>query len=143
MSTETDKALVNRIAHDIWNSGNLAAVDEIMAPDARYHGPHMPNGLGGRDDWRNAIAMYRRAFPDARVTFDELIVAGDRIVGRWSATGTHNGELPGMAPTGTEIAISGITIYRIADDQITEAWEQLDLLGMWQQLGVFKGAAHD
>ncbi len=65
--------------------------------------------------------MYRRAFPDAHVTFDELITSGDRIVGRWSATGTHKGELPGMAPTGRKIAISGITIYRIPNDQITEA----------------------
>ncbi|MHC4092912.1 MAG: ester cyclase [Planctomycetota bacterium] len=143
MSAEENKALVIRIAEDIWNQGNLAVVDELMAPGARYHGPHMPNGSGERDDWRSAIAMYRGAFPDAHVTFDELIATGDRIVGRWSATGTHNGELPGVAPTGRRIAINGITIYRIANDKIIEAWEQLDLLGMWQQLGVFTGPGHE
>ena len=143
MSVEENKALVIRIAEDVWNQGNLAAIDELMTPGARYHGPHMPNGSGGRDDWRSAIAMYRSAFPDSHVTYDELIVTGDGIVGRWSATGTHKGDLPGMAPSGRKIAISGITIYRMANDRIIEAWEHLDLLGMWQQLGVFKGPGHE
>jgi steroid delta-isomerase-like uncharacterized protein len=142
MSHESDRALVTRVAEDIWNKGNLAAVHEVMAPQARYHGPHMPDGIGQREDWRKAIAMYRGAFPDAHVVFDELITAGDTIVGRWSATGTHEGELPGVEPTGKQIAISGITIYRIADGKIIEAWEQLDLLGMWQQLGVVKRPQH-
>ena len=114
-----------------------------MEANAKYHGPHMPAGSGGRDDSRNAIAMFRGAFPDSHVTFDELIATGDRIVERWSATGTHKGALPGVAPTGRRIAISGITIYRIAGDKIIEAWEQLDLLGMWQQIGVFKGPGHE
>jgi len=142
MSVEENKALVARIADDIWNRGDLEVVSEIMAPDARYHGPHMPDGCGGRDDWRGAIQMYREAFPDSHVTFEELLACGDRIVGRWNARGTHRGGLPGIAPTGKRIAISGITIYRIGDGRIVEAWEQLDLLGMWQQLDVFKRPDH-
>jgi predicted ester cyclase len=70
------------------------------------------------------------------VVFEELIVSGDTVVGRWNATATHTGQLPGVAPTGKPIAIGGITIYRIANGKIVEAWEQLDMLGMWQQLGV-------
>lgn len=143
MSVEENKALVVRIAEDIWNRGHLAVVADVMAADARYHGPHMPGGSGGRDDWRSAIAMYRGAFPDSHVVFEELLVSGDKIVGRWSATGTHTGELPGVAPTGKRIAISGITIYRFYDDRIAEAWEELDLLGMWQQLGMFKRPGHE
>jgi steroid delta-isomerase-like uncharacterized protein len=143
MSMEESKALVRRIADDIWNRGDLAAVGEVMAADARYHGPHMPDGSGARDDWRDAIAMYRGAFPDSHVTFEELLVSGDKIVGRWKATGTHTGALTGMAPTGKPIAISGITIYRFASGRIVEAWEELDLFGMWQQLGVFKRPGHD
>ena len=131
-----NKTLVSRIADDIWNRGDLAAVDEVMMADARYHGPHMPNGSGGREDWRNAIAMYLGAFPDSRVTYDELIATKDIVIGRWSATATHTGPLPGVTPTGKPIAIGGITIYRLVDGKILEAWEQLDLLGMWEQLGV-------
>jgi steroid delta-isomerase-like uncharacterized protein len=136
MRADDQKVLILRIADDIWNRGDLAAVDDVMAPDAKYHGPHMPNGLGGRENWRQAISMYLGAFPDSHVTFEELIVSGDTVVGRWSATATHTGTLPGVAATGKSIAIGGITIYRIANGKIAEAWEQLDMLGMWQQLGV-------
>ncbi|MGD8330410.1 MAG: ester cyclase [Acidobacteriota bacterium] len=136
------KALVSRIADEIWNRGALDVCDQVMAADATYHGPHMPGGSGGRDDWRNAIGFYRAAFPDSHVTYDELIDAGDTIVGRWSATGTHTGPLPGLKPTGRPIAISGITIYRIASGKIVEAWEQLDMLGMWRQLGVVSLPGH-
>jgi len=130
--------LIARIADDIWNRGTLDVIDEVMTPDAAYHGPHMPGGTGGRDHWRQAIAMYRRAFPDSHVTYEELIECGDKVIGRWRATGTHTGELPGVPSSGKPIAISGITIYRVAGGKIVEAWEALDLLGMWQQLGVVK-----
>jgi predicted ester cyclase len=136
VTSEQRKDIVRRIADDIWNRGDLAAVDEVMAATAKYHGPHMPGGTGGRESWRGAIAMYRAALPDSHVVFDELIAHGNTIVGRWSATGTHMHPLPGVAPTGKRIAITGITIYRFARGKIVEAWEQLDMLGMWQQLGV-------
>ena len=128
--------LIRRIAEDIWNRGDLAVVDEVMSPDARYHGPHMPNGTGGREDWRRAIAVYRAAMPDSHVVFEELIACGETIVGRWSATGTQTGDLPGVAATGKQIGITGISIYRLRGGKIVEVWEELDLLGMWQQLGV-------
>lgn len=143
MSEEEKKALVSRIATDIWNQGDLDVVDEVMVADASYYGPHMPNGLGDRETWRQAIARYRGAFPDSHVTFDELIVSGNTVVGRWRATATHTGQLPGLPPTGKPIAIGGITIYRIADSKIVEAWEQLDMLGMWQQLGVVSLPEHE
>ena len=142
MTDSSDKALVARIADDIWNRHDLAVVDEVMAPDARYHGPHMPGGEGGREDWRRAIAMYLGAFPDSHVTYDALIAGGDTVVGRWSATGTHTGPLPGLEPTGKRIAIGGITIYRFSRGKIVEAWEQLDMLGMWRQLGVVEPPGH-
>ena len=138
MSTENHKSLVQRIAGEIWNEGNLHVADEVMSADAHYHGPHMPNGIGGREDWKNAIKMYRGAFPDSHVVYEEMLVAGDRIVGRWSATGTHTGDLSGLSPTNQRIQISGITIYKISGGLIIEAWEQLDLLGMWEQIDVFQ-----
>jgi predicted ester cyclase len=143
MSAEENKRLVSRIADDIWNQGLLAAVDEVMIADAKYHGPHMPNGVGSRENWRQAIGMYRAAFRDSYITFEELIASGDTVVGRWSATGTQTGPLPGVPPTGKRSAIGGITIYRIAGGKIVEAWEQLDLLGMWRQLGVIAVPGHE
>jgi len=80
--------------------------------------------------------MYRAYFPDSRVTYEELLEAEDVVIGRWSATATHTGKLPGLEATGKPIRITGITIYRFAGGMISEAWEELDMLGMWQQLGV-------
>jgi hypothetical protein len=98
MGSEDHKALISRIADEIWNRGDLAVVDEVMSLNGKYYGPHMPNGMGDRESWRRAIGMYRGAFPDSHVSFDDLIVCGDTVVGRWSATGTHTGGLPGVAP---------------------------------------------
>jgi len=142
MVSKDNKALVSRIVDDIWNQKNLAVADEVMDRDAKYHGPHMPNGVGDRETWKRAISMYLAAFPDSHVTFEELIATGDTVVGRWSATATHTGHLPGVSPTGKPIAIGGITIYRITRGMIVEAWEQLDMLGMWRQLGVLAPPAH-
>lgn len=142
MSSEDHGALVARIADEIWNRGDLSVVEEVMSANAEYHGPHMPNGAGDRDTWRRLIGMYRGGFPDSHVTFDELIVSGETVVGRWSATATHTGHLPHVSPTGKRIAIEGITIYRIEAGKIVEAWEQLDMLGMWQQLGVIALPGH-
>lgn len=130
------KRTISRIADEIWNRGQFEVMDSIMHPNATYHGPHMPSGAGTREDWRRAVGFYRMAFPDSHVVYEDLIGCGDLVVGRWSATGTHRGPMPGLAPTGKRIAISGITIYRFEGDRIAEAWEQLDLLGMWKQLGV-------
>jgi len=136
MTLEENKKLVSLIADEIWNQGKLEVCDEIMSVDAKYHGPHMPNGAGTRENWKQAIKMYRNAFPDCRVIYEELIVCDNIVIGRWNATGTHTGNLPGIEQiTGKQIVISGITIYKLANDKIIEAREQLDLLGMWRQLG--------
>ena len=138
MNVDENKKLVSFIADEIWNQGKLNVCDEIMSVDAKYHGPHMPNGTGTREDWKQAIAMYRNAFPDSHVTYEELIANNDIVVGRWSATATNTGKLAGIPPTGKPISLSGITIYKFKGDKISEVWEQLDMLGMWTQLGIIK-----
>ena len=136
MITEENKELVSIIAEDIWNKGKMETANKVMADNAKYYGPHMPNGVGSKKNWINAITMYRNAFPDSYVTYEELITFSDFVVGRWIATVTHTGKLQGIEKvTGKQIAISGITIYRISNGKIIEACEQLDLLGIWQQLG--------
>ena len=93
MNLEENKKLVSLIADDIWNKGKMETADKVMAVNAKYHGPHMPNGVGTREDWKSTITMYRNAFPDSQVTYEELITSNDIVIGRWSATGTHTGKL--------------------------------------------------
>lgn len=80
--------------------------------------------------------MYRVAFPDAHIALDDIIVAGDKVVTRWTATGTHEGDLMGIPATGTSIRFTGIRIFRVADGRIAEGWVNWDTFGLMRQLGV-------
>jgi steroid delta-isomerase-like uncharacterized protein len=84
--------------------------------------------------------MYRAAFPDVHIAIDDLIAAGDKVVTRYTATGTHQGELMGIPATGKKISITGVSIYRFANGQIVEDWAEFDQLGMLTQLGVIPPA---
>ena len=135
MSTEENKAILRRWFEEFWDKRNLGAFDEILADNFFYHNapPGIPPGLEGT---RELFTMYQAAFPDARVTVEDMIGEGDRVVTRQTFTGTHRGEMMGIAPTGKQITVTGIAISRIAGGKIAETWEEVDRLGMMQQLGV-------
>lgn len=80
--------------------------------------------------------MYRSAFPDTKMTIDLQIAEGDKVTTRWTAHGTHKGELMGIPATGKQVTITGVGIDRIAGGRIVETWGEFDLMGMMQQLGV-------
>jgi predicted ester cyclase len=100
------------------------------------HDPSLPEDLHGPEGLKRYAAMSRRAFPDARVTVEDQIAGGDKVVDCWTASGTHTGDFLGIPPTNRRIEISGITISRFAGGKIVEDWYQSDDLGMMQQLGV-------
>jgi steroid delta-isomerase-like uncharacterized protein len=85
---------------------------------------------------KQLLAMFRAAFPDQRVTIEDLVAEDDRVVNRSTYTGTHLGEFQGIPPTGKRFTIGGINVSRIANGRIVEDWTILDQLGMLQQLGV-------
>lgn len=133
--SEENKALVRRSFEEVWNDKNLNVIDEIMAPDVVNHSepPGLPEGAEGSKAF---IGMYLSAFPDTRMTIEDMIATGDMVVTRWVATGTHEGELMGIPPTGKHVTVTGISINRISGGRIVEGWGQFDALGMMQQLGV-------
>ena len=137
MTTEADKALVRRFVEEFWSKGNLAAADELMAPDAVIHQPAV-GGVAGLKAFNTTI---RAAFPDWYATAEELIVEGDRVAERWTGRGTHRGEFQGIAPTGKQVAVPGVVFYRIRDGRIIEFRGSFDMLSMLQQLGVARPAA--
>lgn len=93
----------------------------------------MPEGLEGRKMFYSAFLA---AFPDIHVHIEDLFAEGDKLVTRWSAHGTHDGELMGIPPTGKKAAVSGIAIDRFENGQSVEHWEVFDQVGLMQQLGV-------
>ncbi len=134
--SEENRAIVRREMEEIFGQGNLDAADEVYATDYVGHEPTTPEGIRGLEEAKQFASMYRSAFPDLRLTLEDQIAEGDKVVTRWTARGTHQGELLGIAPTGQQVRITGITISRIADGKIAEDWTNFDALGMMQQIGV-------
>jgi steroid delta-isomerase-like uncharacterized protein len=134
--SEENKALARR-SWEIVTEGSLDALEdalaEVYAEDLVLHEPD--EDIVGIEGLKQFVAMIRAALPDLRVTLEDVIAEGDKVVSRWTAQGTHQGELMGIAPTGNRVTITGITIHRIEDGKIVEEWENWDALGMMQQIG--------
>lgn len=90
----------------------------------------------GREGFKQFVLMYRSAFPDMHITIEDQIAEGDKVVSRWTARGTHQGELMGIPPTGKQATVTGINIERFANGKFVEEWSNFDALGLLQQLGV-------
>lgn len=137
--SDEHKRLARRAVEEIYNEGNLDAADEIYAADCVLHDASMPEDLRGPEGIKRYAAMYREAFPDLHVTIEDEISEGDRMAMRWTARGTHRGDLMGIPPTGNPMNVSGITIGRMAGGRLVEEWFQSDDLGMMRQLGLMPG----
>ena len=137
MLSETNKTVSRRFFEEVWNKGNLAALNEIIAKDHVNSGPGTLPGLPtGPEGSKQLVTVYRNAFPDVHFTIDEQIAEGDKVVTRWTAHGTHQGELAGIPATGKSSTVTGIAVDRIVNGKIAESWGIFDQFGMMQQLGV-------
>jgi steroid delta-isomerase-like uncharacterized protein len=134
MSTEQNKAQVRRLTEEVWNQGNFAVLDELFATD--YVGHESSTTIQGQEGARQFISLYRSAFSDIHFTIEDMIAEGDKVVARWSVTGTHDGNLLGIPPTGKHTTGTGITIIRFVEGKDVEDWVNWDALGLMQQLGV-------
>ena len=134
--SEEIKALVRRQEEDLFSGGSLELADEIYAPDYVGHDPSNPEEVRGLQAAKQAAADYRRAFPDLRVTVEDLIAEGDKVAARLRVRGTHLGDLNGIAPTGRRVDFTGIVMSRVEGGRIAEDWANFDDLGMMRQLGV-------
>ena len=133
MSAENNIALVQ----DYWNfmnEGNLQAGEDLLAANYVYHGPRGLEVIGP-EKYKELITEYYTAFPDFCITINDLFGSGDRVVSRYTATGTHIGEFMGAPPTGNEITFQGIVISRLENGKVAEDWEVLDELSLLMQSG--------
>jgi steroid delta-isomerase-like uncharacterized protein len=134
--TEDNKRIARRTIEEVYNAGKLEAIDELFAPEFVGHDVASPEPVRGRDGLRQQAEGYRSAFPDLRLTTDEQIAEGDSVCTRWTARGTHRGELFGMAATNREATVTGVTIDHLRDGRIVESYTNWDALGLMQQLGL-------
>ena len=132
--SEENKALVRRWFAEL-DKGNEHIVDDLVAVDYIDHNPPLPDMAPGREGVKQANALLRVAFPDARHTIEDQIAEGDKVVTRITARATFQGEILGIPPNGKLITLEGISIHRIAGGQFVEHWATADNLSLYQQLG--------
>lgn len=134
MAPNENETLVRRFTEQVWNQRNLAVVDELVAEDGVLYDMTRGEEYVGPDNVKNYARQYLAAIPDAHVEIEELLVDGDVVVTRWTATGTHQGDLMGIPATGNDIRVSGITIDSIDGGHIVETWTILGLFELLKQL---------
>ncbi|MGA2811471.1 MAG: ester cyclase [Candidatus Acidiferrum sp.] len=134
--SDQNKTIVRRLFEELWNKGNLSLADQLFTPNYTHHDSSSPDFGNGPESERKRATLYRNAFPDIRFTVEDITAEGETVVARWSCHGTHKGDLNGVAPTGKQFTISGVTIARFVNGKLSEGYVNWDALGLMQQLGV-------
>jgi steroid delta-isomerase-like uncharacterized protein len=133
MSLEENKSLVGRYYAELWNRWDLSLVDELIGERITFRGS-LGVTVQGRDGFRDYMRAVRRAFPDFHNRIEELVAEGDKVVARLTYTGTHQGELFGIGPTGKRVTYEGMALFRIEAGRITEGWVLGDVQGLMRQV---------
>jgi steroid delta-isomerase-like uncharacterized protein len=135
MASDT-RELFRRIFEDIWNNKNLNAVDELIATNNVHRDPGIKEKVvTGTAAYKEFARLRFTAIPDLHFTLEEIIVDGQAAAGRWTATGTQQGDLPELPRTGRRFSVTGMSIARAQNGKFVETWSNWDTLGMLQQLG--------
>jgi steroid delta-isomerase-like uncharacterized protein len=138
MSADENIQLMRRWFQEVWNEGRTDTIRELLAPNAVAIGQRGADAkIHGPEEFEAFVREIRGAFPDIRVTVEDVFGAGDKVVLRWSGVMTHTGDAPGLPASGRTVRSRGITIARIVDGKIVEGWDNWDQLGMLQQIGVY------
>lgn len=133
---EESRDNIRRVIEVLYSRGDLSVAEELYSPNYLRHDPATPNVGTGLTAIKQVVNTYRTAFPDLELTMDDTVAEDNKVLARWTARGTHLGELQGAAPTGKRFEVTGLTLMQFADGQIVEEWTHWDVLGMLQQLGV-------
>ncbi|MDQ4074942.1 MAG: ester cyclase [Chloroflexota bacterium] len=128
MSTEANKALVDRYYQEFWSEGNVAVADEIFDPNVSFYSPVDPDGIHGAGDLSAFVVRLRESFPDLNFTILDRVVTGDKVVYRWVLHGTHLGVYAAIPPTGNTITLEGMSLFYVADGKITQIFSYIDLM---------------
>jgi steroid delta-isomerase-like uncharacterized protein len=132
-TAEENKAIFRRYAEEVGNQHNFEIVNEIFE---RYIA-HQPDGstlVRGPEDVKRFQGEYHSAFPDFHINIEEQIAEGDKVVSHYTIRGTHQGDFRGMAPSGKEIEIKGVTTFRFSPEgKVIETWDSYDQLSLMRQ----------
>jgi steroid delta-isomerase-like uncharacterized protein len=129
-----NKLILRRFFDELFNQGNLAVADAVVATDYHNHNP-APGETPGREGLKQFVAYLRCTFPDLHITVEDQVAEGDKVATRFTISGTQQAEFAGIPPTGKQVTVSALNIHRVSGGQIQEGWLNWDALGMMQQLG--------
>jgi steroid delta-isomerase-like uncharacterized protein len=137
VSAKENKEKARRLMEEAFGQGNTNVIDEVLHPDFVCYDPNSEAGeVRGADTIKGEIEYFRQAVPDLTYTVEDQIAEGDKVVTRYRATGTHQGEFFGVPGTGNRIEMSGIQIDRFEEGgKMVEEWPEYDLLGAMRQMG--------
>jgi steroid delta-isomerase-like uncharacterized protein len=133
-ATQENKLLVRRFLEHVFLERDLDAASEMLTWDYSLHDPSRPDFGGGRTSFEEAYGTNAEAIDYQRLSVEDQIADGDKVVTRWIVSGTQRGDLPGIPNHGKSFMLSGITISRIADGHIAEEWQVWDDAGLTRQL---------
>ena len=134
---ERNKAVALRVFEEIFNQGKFSVADEIYAPDFKNRGLNPDGQWVGADlkTDQNAVHDEKKAFPDLKMTVNNMVAEGDLVAVHWTFRGTHtHGGYAGLPATGTKVLMTGITIWRIVDGKITDEWSSFNEMGAYAQI---------
>ena len=131
--------LFRRWIEEAWNRGNLAVLDELVAPTFVRHAPGTPGEWRGPEGIKQFITVFRTGLPDLHITVDDIVTEGEKVAYRGTGSGTHHGDLLGVPPSGKSVRITYSVLARIAGGQFQEDWLDFDALGLLQQIGAVPG----
>src|SRR4051812_22252763 len=132
---ESNKAVARRYWEELFSEGKLEVADEIVLDSWTIDNPGVPHGLRGPEALKQLVMMFRTGVPDLKFQIDDMRAEGDRVVVRYTASGTHLGPLFGIPATGRVATMTGLAIDRLENGKLAERWGNFDTLGLLQQLG--------
>lgn len=135
--SEENKQLLRRWFDEVWNDGRADGIEEMFDENGIAHGlsddPSKP--IRGPKDYRPFYDVFRQAFPNLRIVVEDMIAEGDKVAARCSVRGKHEGDFMGTAATQSPVEFTGITIVRISNGKIVEAWNNFDFMSLHKQVG--------
>jgi steroid delta-isomerase-like uncharacterized protein len=135
--SEENKVLIRRWFEEVWNKGREEAIDEMFAEDGIAHGlaQDAEAPLRGANGFKPFFHKFRAAFPDIEVVVEDTVSEGDKVAARCTVRGKHQSDSLGFAATQQPMEITGMSIVRVRDGKIVEAWNNFDFMSMFRQLG--------
>ncbi|HEU5091254.1 MAG TPA: ester cyclase [Nitrospira sp.] len=136
--SEGNKQLIRRWFEEVWNKGRAESIDELFAENGIAHGlsddPAKP--ITGPRDFRPFHTLFREAFPNMMIVVEDVVAEGDKVAARCSVRAKHEGDFMGREATQAPVEFTGMTIVRIDNGKIVEAWNNFDFMSLHKQVGL-------